>query len=93
MISCDFYCSVALPHGALGWPMVCDYGISRPYSLMFFVNQANLHEALTKRQPNRNCLGQFHEIPWNQTTDVHRGSTLIMTLTLYNVTLMSQKPC
>ena len=26
---------------------------------------------------NRNCLGQFREIPWNQTTDVHRGSTLI----------------
>ena len=26
---------------------------------------------------NRNCLGQFHEILWNQTTDVHRGSTLI----------------
>ena len=25
----------------------------------------------------RNCLGQFCEIPWNQTTDVHRGSTLI----------------
>ena len=28
-------------------------------------------------QYNRNCLVQFHEIPWNQTTDVHRGSTLI----------------
>ena len=26
---------------------------------------------------NRNCLGQFREIPWNQTTDVHRGTTLI----------------
>ena len=26
---------------------------------------------------NRNCLSQFPEIPWNQTTDVHRGSTLI----------------
>ena len=26
---------------------------------------------------NQNCLGQFHEIPWNQTTDVHRGSILI----------------
>ena len=24
-----------------------------------------------------NCLGQFREIPWNQATDVHRGSTLI----------------
>ena len=27
--------------------------------------------------PNRKCLGQFREIPWNQTTDVYRGSTLI----------------
>ena len=27
---------------------------------------------------NWNCLGQFREIPWNQTTDVYRGSTLIM---------------
>ena len=26
---------------------------------------------------NRNCLGQFREIPRNQTTDVHQGSTLI----------------
>ena len=26
---------------------------------------------------NWNCLGQFREIPWNQNTDVHRGSTLI----------------
>ena len=26
---------------------------------------------------NRNCLGQFRGFPWNQTTDVHRGSTLI----------------
>ena len=26
---------------------------------------------------NWNCLVQFCEIPWKQTTDVHRGSTLI----------------
>ena len=26
---------------------------------------------------NRNCLGQFHWISRNQTSDVHRGSTLI----------------
>ena len=25
---------------------------------------------------NRNYLGQFREIPWNHTSDVHRGSTL-----------------
>ena len=48
--------------------------------------------------PNRNSLGQFREIPWNHTTDVHRGSILLnagdnVTLTLYNVTLTSQKQC
>ena len=26
---------------------------------------------------NRNCIGQFRDIPLNQTTDVHRQSTLI----------------
>ena len=26
---------------------------------------------------NRNCLGQFREIPWYQTMDEHRISTLI----------------
>ena len=26
---------------------------------------------------NRNCLGQFRRIPWNQAMDVHWGSTLI----------------
>ena len=25
---CDCYCSVNLPHGAVGWSAVCDYGIS-----------------------------------------------------------------
>ena len=28
-------------------------------------------------QSNWKCLGQFPGIPWNQTSDVHRGSTLI----------------
>ena len=27
-ISCHFICSVALPHGAMGWSAVCDSGIS-----------------------------------------------------------------
>ena len=31
-----------------------------------------LHRRATKRQTNRNCLGQFREIPWNQTSDVHQ---------------------
>ena len=27
---------------------------------------------------NRNCLSQFHKIPWDQTSDVQQGSTLMM---------------
>ena len=27
-MSCDCICSVALPHGAVGWSAVCDCGIS-----------------------------------------------------------------
>ena len=25
---CYYYCSVALPHGAMGWSAECNYGIS-----------------------------------------------------------------
>ena len=28
LVSCDCYCSVALPHGAVGWSAVCGCGIS-----------------------------------------------------------------
>ena len=28
LMSCDSQCSVALPHGAVGWSAVCDCGIS-----------------------------------------------------------------
>ena len=28
LMSCDSQCSVALPHGAVGWSEVCDCGIS-----------------------------------------------------------------
>ena len=28
LMSCYCYCSVALPHGAMGWSAVCDCGIS-----------------------------------------------------------------
>ena len=27
-MSCDCYCSVALPHSVLYWSVVCDYGVS-----------------------------------------------------------------
>ena len=26
---------VSFPHGAMGWPAVCEYGISWPYSIIF----------------------------------------------------------
>ena len=32
---CYYKCSVALPHGAVGWSAVCDCGISWSYSLTF----------------------------------------------------------
>ena len=34
-MSCYYKCSMALPHGAVGWSAVCDCGISRSYSLTF----------------------------------------------------------
>ena len=34
-MSCYCKCSVALPHGAVGWSAVCDCGIYRPYLLTF----------------------------------------------------------
>ena len=33
MMSCDSHCSVALPHGIMGWSAVCDCGISLSYLL------------------------------------------------------------
>ena len=37
LLSCGSQCSVALPHGALGWFVVCDCAISCLYSLAFFI--------------------------------------------------------
>ena len=33
--------------------------------------------AIKGARPNQNCFSQFRQTLWNQTTDVHRGSTLI----------------
>ena len=35
-MSCDCLCYVALPCGAVGWPAVCNCGISWSYSFTFF---------------------------------------------------------
>ena len=40
-------------------------------------NSLALPHFFNSLEPNRNCLGQFREIPWTQTTDAHQGSTLI----------------
>ena len=37
-MSCDCYCSVALPHGAVSWSAVCDCDISQSNSLAFLKN-------------------------------------------------------
>ena len=44
-----------------------------------FIPTKPLHSAYC----NRNCLCQFREITWNQTTVVHRGSTLIMRVIMW----------
>ena len=33
LMSCQCWCSVVLPHCAMGWSAVCDLGISFSYSL------------------------------------------------------------
>ena len=35
LLSGDSQCSVALPHGAVSWPVGCDCGISRSYLFAF----------------------------------------------------------
>ena len=50
---------------------LCLHNCTRCLELSF------LYNAISTAIANRNCLGQFHKIPWNQTTNVHRGSSLI----------------
>ena len=37
LVSYDCYYSVALPHGAMGWPEVCDCGVFLSYSPTYLV--------------------------------------------------------
>ena len=48
-MSCFCYCSVALPHGAMGWSAVCDCGISLSYSLAFFLTLGRLNYAFLQK--------------------------------------------
>ena len=40
-MSCYSKCHVALPHGTVGWSAVCDFGISRSYSLLVDTGSSN----------------------------------------------------
>ena len=37
LLSCGCSCYVSRPRGAMGWSVVCDFGISWTYSLAFSV--------------------------------------------------------
>ena len=49
---CDSYCSVALPHIAMGCSMVCDCGISWLYSLTFLYIDTIITDCMLGGQPN-----------------------------------------
>ena len=36
LLSCSYNCYISLPHGAMGWSVVCDCGISWSYLLLPF---------------------------------------------------------
>ena len=74
IVSCCFHCIAVV---VLSW--FCELGL--------FCNLWSYNHLINECNPN--CLGQFREIPCNQTADEHRGSTL----TLHNETITSQKPC
>ena len=62
----------------------------------FSPGQTNLesiegYTAKIKDSSIRNCLGQFLEYPWNQTTDEHWESTLITRVITWR--WRSKKPC
>ena len=58
--ACDCWCSVALPHGVVGWSAVCDCGISCSYSLTFggLLSFSNVPQRLARIFKNFAC-GNF----------------------------------
>ena len=42
LMSGDCYCSVSLPHGVVGWSVVCACGISCSYSLAFINDRLSI---------------------------------------------------
>ena len=45
---CYCKCSVAFPHGAMGWSAVCDCGVSLSYSLFYISNMFSEFQVLVK---------------------------------------------
>ena len=50
------------------------------FVIVLFRDHTHLLFSVSCRGPIRNCLGQYREFPWIQTTDVHQESTLITRL-------------
>ena len=59
------------------WKFDCSFALILDKFLSLFSQFGLSQFLLDFYQSIRNCLGQFREIPWNQTTDEYRGSTLI----------------
>ena len=43
LMYCDCKCSVALPHGAVGWSALCDVVFSDHTHLLFVIKKSNLY--------------------------------------------------
>ena len=54
-----------------------DRVVEKQFFIQQFTFDVQKATPLHNQRCNWNCLGQFRGFPWNQTTNVHRGSTLI----------------
>ena len=61
LMSCDCKCSVALPHGAVGWSAVCDCGISWSYALTFCTTRLSIGFLKFLNTPRCNFIRTYHE--------------------------------
>ena len=79
----EITCHGSLPNCFQKWFWLSDYTAEAV---------GGLREEIVRPYINRNCLGQFREIPWNQTKSFFYNAGDNVTLMLYNVTLTSHKP-
>ena len=54
-----------------------DWGVMTKKEISNVFHRGSYEPPSSHLRLNRNCLVQFRENPWNQTTDLHRGSSLI----------------